>query len=56
MAGQEFREMVEVYKQFYYDDISRDEAEERIGDDWDVVAQVASMELCREEQGMPTFD
>lgn len=54
MTDEEFREMVDVYKQFYYDEISRSEAQSRIGDDWEEVSQVATMQLCREEQEQPT--
>lgn len=54
MTDEGFREMVEVYKQFYYDEISRSEAKDRIGEEWPEVSQVASMELCREGQQKPT--
>ena len=49
-----FEDKVGIYKRFYHDKISRDEAKEQIGDDWHEVAQVATMELCREEQQQPT--
>ena len=49
-----FEDKVGVYKRFYHDEIGRDEAREQIGDDWHEVAQVATMELCREEQQQPT--
>jgi len=51
-----FDDKVEVYKSFHADNISREEAVEKIGDDWDAVAQVASAALAREEQEPLTSD
>lgn len=46
----DFETKVETYKQFFSGEISREEAEQRIGDDWDEVAEVASHELCLDDQ------
>lgn len=53
MKDKKFRKLVDIYKQFYHDEISRSEAESRIGDNWEEVSQIATMELCREEQDKP---
>lgn len=50
MGERSFERKVVEYKRYCNDVISREEARERIAEDWGSVVQVASMQLAREKQ------